>query len=231
MIEGKGFNIKEYILARADEKIKSVAQILTFTFEEQKEYIILLKNLESTNSSSSSTTEKGKALEEIVQFVIEKSAVFDIHSNVRTSSNEIDILARLNGKGKYFKGQGLLDFHDSFLSECKNYNKKVDVTWVGKFYSLVKYTKNNLGIIFSYKGLSGDKWHNAVGLTKKIFLLETDERYIIDFNYNDFKILSEGKSFIELISEKIFNLKNDTSIQSFIAEHPNQKLFPKEKSS
>ncbi|NCT39912.1 acetylglutamate semialdehyde dehydrogenase [Bacillus sp. EB93] len=227
MIEGKGYHLKEYILAFADEKINDVAQILTFTGEEQKEYIKLLETFKTTNSSRSSTKEKGKALEEIVQYILDKSAVFEVYSNVRTSSNEIDILARLNAKGKYFKGQGLLDFHDSFLSECKNYNKKVDVTWVGKFYSLVKYTKNNLGILFSYKGLSGDKWHNAVGLTKKLYLLEEDERYIIDFNYNDFKKLSEGKSFIELITEKIFNLKNDTSIYRFISEHPNQNLFPK----
>lgn len=227
MIEGKGFHIKEYILAFADEKINDVAQVLTFTLDEQKEYITLLETFKTTNSSGSSTGEKGKALEEIVQFVLHKSAVFEIFSNVRTSSNEIDILARLNTKGRYFKGQGLLDFHDSFLSECKNYNKKVDVTWVGKFYSLMKYTKNNLGILFSYKGLSGDKWHNAVGLTKKLYLLEEEDRCIIDFNYNDFIKLSEGKSFIELITEKIFNLKNDTSIQSFISEHPNQDLFRK----
>jgi hypothetical protein len=222
MIEGKGYNIKEFLFAIADQEINSAAEILKFNSVQLQEYTNLLERFKKTNSSRSSTTEKGKSLEEIVQFVLTEAAVFEIYSNVRTSSNEIDVLTRLNKKGKFFKAQGLLEFQDTFLSECKNYNKKVDVTWVGKFYSLMRYTKKNLGILFSYKGMSGQNWHNAVGLTKKIYLSDETERYIIDFSYNDFKALAEGESFIDLINNKIFNLQNDTSIESFITDHPNQ---------
>lgn len=226
MIESKGASLKEYLFAQADEKILEFNNLLTFNHTELEEYKKLLETFHKTNSSKATTKEKGESLEKIVKFVIEKTGMFETYENVQTSSNEIDILARLNSRGKYFKAQGLLDFENTFLSECKNYNKKVDVTWVGKFYTLMKYTTNELGILFSYKGLSGKNWNDATGLIKKLHLYDKDS-YIIDFNYKDFLLLSNGVSFLNLIINKKFNIKNDTSITSFLVQHPNQDYFKK----
>ncbi|MFB3161965.1 hypothetical protein ABLO26_11355 [Neobacillus sp. 179-J 1A1 HS] len=85
------------------------------------------------------------------------------------------------------------------------------------------YTKNNLGIIFSYHGLSGPGWRNAEGLVKKIFLSEDVQ--IIDFNINDFILIAEGVSFIKLINDKRFALESDTSFKQLIEAHPNQSKF------
>jgi hypothetical protein len=219
----KGIDFKTYVSLYADEEIKNAEKLFNFNYEELQAYKDLLEKFETINSSSYSQKEKGKALEEIVSFILNKSIIFEVYRNVSTSSNEIDLLVRLNKKGIYFITQGLLSFEQKFLCECKNYNSKISATWVGKFYSLLRVTSNKLGIIFSYHGLTGKNWDDAIGLTKKFYLKSCEK--IIDFNISDFKKLAEGESFIDLINNKIFALQNDTNINKFIKEHPNSILL------
>lgn len=222
-----GFDIKEYYLHGLDQSLSNFnKEILKFSEKEQEEYKLLFKHFEDTNGSpTTSTTDKGKALEDIVTFIFEKSVIFEIHKNVRTSSNEIDLLIRLNKRGQFLKAQGLVDFRNNLLSECKNYNKTIGVTWVGKFFSLLVSTENELGIIFSYKGLTGSSWNNATGLTKKFFL--KTKHIILDFNIYDFALLNENHSLIDILNNKIFQLQNDTNISLEVSEHPAQLLFKK----
>jgi len=220
-----GYDLKDYFFQKLDSDLSNFnREFLKFNERELTEYNLLLQHFEATNGSTkTSTTDKGKSLEDIVTFIFEKSIIFEIYKNVKTSSNEIDLLIRLNQKGKYLKAQGLVDFRDDLLSECKNYNKKIDVTWVGKFYSLLNATNNNLGIIFSYKGLSGDSWKFASGLTKKFYL--HSNHLILDFNIDDFTLLKENHSLVDLLNNKIFQLQNDTNIALEISDHPAQLLI------
>lgn len=219
----KAANLKTYLTYLVDEKIKKVDDLLSLNSDELKEYQDLLADFKRTNSSSASTEDKGKSLESIVSFILNKSVVFEIYENVRTSTNEVDLLIRFNRRGNYLSAQGLLSFEPNFLCECKNYNKSIDVTWIGKFYSLIKVSKNSLGILFSYHGLSGNGWNHASGLVKKIYMSDEKSIKIIDFNINDFEKIANGESFISLISNKILNLENDTNIKHFISDHPNKK--------
>lgn len=69
-----------------------------------------------------------------------------------TTGRVIDIK---RNKVLFMVNEGIVKLPNKFITECKNHNKKVDVTWVGKFYSLMNLTDNSLGILFSYKGLTG----------------------------------------------------------------------------
>ncbi|MGG0716274.1 acetylglutamate semialdehyde dehydrogenase [Robertmurraya massiliosenegalensis] len=224
MISVKGIDIKEYLLAEMDDQIEKSSSLLRFSEKELVKYNELLKHFKDVNGSGATNEEKGKALEDLVNYIIDKSVIFEGYKNVRTSSNEIDILIRLSKKGNFLKAQGLIIIQDNFLAECKNYNSSVSSTWVGKFSSLMNYTQNQLGILFSYHGLSGSGWNDATGLTKKL-LLSDKKTYIIDFNFNDFEQLANGKSFNELIIDKMFALKNDISFSHLITSHPNQNLI------
>ena len=90
--------------------------------------------------------QKGQKLEELTSILFEKSVenLFDVYKNCRTSTNEIDLLirwtenARLSGINNAFPC-----FGESFLSECKNYDGPVSVTFVGKFCSLMSVTNTN----------------------------------------------------------------------------------------
>lgn len=113
--------------------------------------------------------------------------------------------------------------NDRVLLECKNYNKKIDVTWIGKFYSLLRTSKTRIGIIFSYRGFTGTNWNDGVGLVKKIFLI--DNTIILDFSLKDFEKIAEGISILKIINSKILSLKYDTQIENYISEHPLENEF------
>jgi hypothetical protein len=164
----KAFDLKNFIVQVVGDAIEGANKVFSFNDEEMASYKVLLTRFIDTNSSDTSTSKKGNSLEEIVAYIIEKSVVFETIQNVRTSSNEIDHLVRLNQMGNVFKSQGLLSFEDKFLAECKNYDGSISVTWVGKFFSLMTYTKNHLGIIFSFHGLSGPNWRNAEGCRRQV---------------------------------------------------------------
>ncbi|WP_312754083.1 restriction endonuclease [Rummeliibacillus suwonensis] len=221
-MSNRGYYLKKYLEA-IDLEHENILNEFRFTSDELSTYNELLNNLITTNSnSSSSSTEKGKVLEDIVSFIMEKSIIFSVCRNVRTSTNEIDLLVQLNYRGIALIKDGIIPQYPPFLCECKNYYKTISVTWVGKFYSLLKTSKNNFGILFSYNGFSGKGWSNANGLAKKIYL--TDQSKIIDFSLEDFRSLA-NKSFLEILNEKIFNLENDVCITQFISNHPNEQAF------
>ncbi|MCT6925268.1 acetylglutamate semialdehyde dehydrogenase [Metasolibacillus sp.] len=203
---------KEY-LKICEEEGEDVLDSLKFSSEDSKMYSNLLDVFIKTNSSTNtSTATKGKALENLVEFIFEKSNIFTINKNVRTSTNEIDLLVKLNKPGIDFMKAGYISLDNYLLCECKNYNKTIGVTWTGKFYSLLKTSKKKIGIIFSYHGLSGKSWSGSSGLVRKINLLSDNTCKILSFSLPDFKLLEQGYSFASIIERKIEALDNDTAL-------------------
>jgi len=232
-----GLSPKQYLLQMYDTEEKRFREITRLDTEEKLEYKKLLAHLKKVHEkdqdakkkkikSQYSTTDKGKALEELVSFLLEKSSVFEVHENIRNSTNEIDQLLILNHKGRKF--EEFLDLPDYiYLSECKNYNKKIGVTWVGKFFSLLTSNKSKIGFLFSYYGFAGSSWNSSVGLVKKLFLTKeklNERTYIIDINLKDFERIEEGCSLLEIIQAKIKALRLDTNFEKFLElKHPAQK--------
>ena len=168
---------------------------------------------------------KGEALEELVSYLITISGgIFYVDRNLRTSTNEIDQIVSLTPKGKILLGHHLINSKlESFLGECKNYNKSVDVTYVGKFCSLLLTNQIKFGLLFSYHGISGSRWSNASGLIKKFYLhKEKDEdRYcIIDFSRDDFIAVDNGENFLQIVENKLMALRFDTDYARYLSKHP-----------
>ncbi|MDQ0186938.1 acetylglutamate semialdehyde dehydrogenase [Cytobacillus kochii] len=220
---------KEYYLQFLQDRKDVFREITRLNKSEKETYLKLLEYLNEVNKNRTmySNNIKGKALEDIVNFILEKSSVFEIKQNIHTSSNEVDHLVMLNSTGREFQNLGYLDIRgEHFISECKNYSGKVGVTWAGKFYSLVSVLSCRLGILFSYNGFSGRGWNDAVGLTKKLFLTREkieDRIFIIEFNISDFEEIANGKSFLEILDAKMNGLKTDTNFSHHLKEHPAQK--------
>ncbi|MEI4801291.1 acetylglutamate semialdehyde dehydrogenase [Bacillus sp. FJAT-51639] len=226
MENNRELSAKEYFLQCLKDKERVFKEITRLSQAEKETYIGLLENLKKVNKNRKdySNKEIGKSLEDIVSFILNKSSVFEVKENIHTSSNEVDQLVLLNSTGKEFQREGYLDIRgEHFLSECKNYDGKIGVTWPGKFYSLLSVQSCKLGILFSYKGLTGTGWNDAVGLTKKLFLTRErieDKIYIIEFNIQDFDDIANGLSFLEILEAKINALKTDTNFSHFITNHP-----------
>lgn len=168
---------------------------------------------------------KGKSLEELATYLLKISGdLFEVKQNLRTTTNEIDQVFIPTQKAKVLIANGIIDKHyELFLGECKNYNKSVDVTYVGKFCSLLLTNQIKFGLLFSYRGISGSGWSNASGLVKKFYLhKEKDEdRYcIIAFSKDDFIAIDNGENFLQIVEDKLLSLRLDTDFREYLSKHP-----------
>lgn len=201
----------------------SYKKICEFNDEEIKEYNKLLKEFKNINSSNSTTNEKGRALENLATYTIKTTHVFDVYKNIRTTTNELDQLVKITDNNRLLIGLKIIDERlANFIGECKNYQDKIPVTYVGKICSLLTTTQNKICILFSYNGVTGKNWENAEGLIKKFYLSKEklEERFcIIDFNVKDFDEIAKGNNFLQIVENKITALKNDTDYSNFIKEH------------
>ncbi|EJZ71381.1 restriction endonuclease [Lachnoanaerobaculum sp. OBRC5-5] len=170
---------------------------------------------------SSTTKSKGNKLEELTAVLFAKAFpnIFDVKKNCRTSSNEVDLLvswkdaASRIGLTNDFDGLG-----STFLCECKNYEGKVNVTYVGKFFSLMSYTDTKFGILVAWDGVTGKGWSDGLGLIKKLALAE--KRYIIVLTKEDFyDIYQRNKNVFELLRDKYQSLKHDIMYDNYVSKH------------
>lgn len=205
-------------------------EICKMSDTEKATYCELLNHFQAVNGNRASKAEKGAALENLVSFLIKVSGnIFTVSRNVRTNTNEIDQIVRLNEKGRGLLAAGVLPKRfELFLGECKNHAASIGVGYIGKFYSLLQTTDTRTGILFSYHGISGSKWSHGSGLVRKIYLQrerEEDRVAIIDFCIQDFQAVADGGNFIEIVANKLDTLQFDTSISSFISQHPAEPIF------
>lgn len=183
------------------------------------------------------TKDVGDALEDLVNFIIKKTFFFKVSANVRTGTNEIDQVIRLSKQGKialerFGIPRSMLHIKDDiFLGECKNYNTALSVTYIGKFYSLLKQCDCSVGIIFTYKGISGKEktWSDGHGLARVIRLIEkysnnNDKFYMLEFNLKDYEDILKGKSFFDLLEAKITSLQIAANHEVFLEEPLPEKL-------
>lgn len=221
-------------ISRALEVLKQLPDELSFekicemSAEQMETYKRLLMQFKKANGTNASDQEKGKALEELVSYLLKVSGeIFRVDRNLRTTTNEIDQMVTLKVNGKVLLKHNIINSRfDCFLCECKNYSKSVDVTYTGKFCSLMLTNNVKLGILFSYYGVSGMGWSNSSGLIKKFYLHKekVEDRYcIINFSLKEFESILEGKNFLQIVEEQLISLQVDTDYSRYLAKHPAEK--------
>lgn len=230
-----------------DEKTKQIEDILTQMNSEGLSIPDLLEHqllkdrsfLDMTNETKTKfascldqltgtfpcTKSKGDILEDLACCLMYSGPnLLSVYRNCRTSTNEIDLLLRMTPKGHSIlpKQYGFLNAQDCLLCECKNYSGKLGVTYIGKFYSLLKLSGCKIGILFTVYGLTGrSKWLDGIGLVKKIAL--KDSIYILAFSTNDYIMINTGqKLFWDLLEEKYMSLQHDIDISQFVEHHESE---------
>ena len=214
---------------RVDLKMSTLSKYVAWTDDDFEEYEKLLNKLKSIKRKrKSSTSEIGKALENIVTFIFEKSFFYKVYSNKHTATNEIDEFIVLSNRGKQalhdtgLTRELLISEQDYFLCECKNYKETVAATWVGKFNTLLDVCGDcEVGLIFSCNGLTGSEnsWNDAHGLTKIIYRIHEDKgknkkRFILDINLKDLEKIKDMRcSIFDIVQKKkealIANVKSE----------------------
>lgn len=226
------YNIKQYLQEIIEDPIKVFRELTTWSDEDKREYAVLLDELKKPFDKRNETTKsKGDRLENLVSFIIKKTYFFDIYRNIHTGTNEIDEVITLSCAGKqalatYNISRDLLEIDsDISIGECKNYNSTLDVTYVGKFYSLLVSTDVSFGIIFTQKGLTGneEEYHDAYGLVKVLRIIEKYQNKrnltIITFTLDDYEKLKDGISFFDIIKSKKIALQISAGYENFIEEY------------
>lgn len=242
-------NKKEDILT-AIEFLKSLSEIdkdfamnEAFKHSNKEECLKTIENIEKINEKikleknkskkGNLTLTKGKELEKLASQILGVGNLYNIYSNIKCDSNEIDLLLSLASTGQSLSMFLPTELKEDIIVECKNYNKKIDVTWTGKLYSLIKYKNVKTAILFSYLPLKGrNNWDSAKGLVKKLYL--KDDVLIINITVDDVKKIlledydpikeKEYNNIISLIRSKIKDIKYHTDFSKFIQNHPAECL-------
>lgn len=191
-----------------------------FKIYKEKLEIFRRLNEKSQDGDKVVPIKKGEILEDLVSYLLFQSGLYKIRKNIRNNTNEVDLELEINDLGNIVNPILPDIMKKVVLCECKNYNKTIDVTWIGKFYSLLKTTDNSVGIIFSYKGLTGkNEWHAGKGLIKKIFL--KDGKAILNFDIDDFDAIAKEEKILPVIINDKYNcLKYQTDVTKYISNHP-----------
>lgn len=226
------YNIKQYLQEIIQNSLDIFHELTSWSDKDKQEYSLLLDELKKPFDKNFETTKsKGDRLENLVSFIIKKSYFFDIYRNVHTGTNEIDEIITLSSAGKqalatYNISRDLLEIDtDISIGECKNYNSTLDVTYVGKFYSLLVSTNVSFGIIFTQRGLTGNEneYHDAYGLVKVLRIIEKYQNKrdltIITFTIEDYEKLKDGISFFDLIKSKKIALQLSSNYDNFLKEY------------
>ena len=226
------YNIKQYLQQIVQNSLDIFNELTSWSDRDKQEYSLLLEELKKPFDKNVETTKsKGDRLENLVSFIIKKSYFFDLYRNVHTGTNEIDEVITLSPAGKqalttYNISRELLEIDsDISIGECKNYNSTLNVTYVGKFYSLLVSTDVSFGIIFTQEGLTGNEneYHDAYGLVKVLRIIEkyqnSRDLTIIAFTLDDYEKIKDGVSFFDLIKSKKIALQLSSNYDTFLQEY------------
>ncbi len=184
------------------------------------------KYLDGLQKKYNKTKEQGDVLENLAScLMFSEYDIFKLMKNIRTSSNEIDLLVTLSDKGKMIVPKLFSFLGEKFLCECKNYSSTLSVTYVGKFYSLLKATNSKIGILFTINGVTGiNNWKDSKAFIRKVALKE--DVAILVFEINDYKEIKENNiQFLDLVEKKYHSLMDDISYEQFISPHRAEKEF------
>lgn len=169
--------------------------------------------------------EKGELLEELAKKVLNVRNIFSVEERVECESNEIDLLLQPATNNTIYSRLLPQYLQKDCLVECKNHKKPIDVTLVGKFYSLMRYKNVKFGFMVSNKEITGKSpWEDAVGLTKKLHL--KDDTFIINITIKMIKDLLESDiSIISIIKNEVNKIIYHTKFDSHITSHPAETLM------
>lgn len=230
-MNNRGLTPKELII----EKVKKLNELTKWSDEQLEEYRKLYNSFLNSNKKKKKTEDvhkdKGDKLEDLVNFIFNNSFFLSVYPNKRTSVNEIDQFVVISDYGlqaihEFNYNIELLGLNENHLiCECKNYHDKIPATWVGKFNTLLNVSgSTQLGIIFSYHGLTGQEnnWYDAHGLTKIIYKMsnEGEKSFILDFNKSDFeKLLDINVNIFDIIKAKKISLISNISSHKLLEEN------------
>lgn len=150
-----------------------------------------------------SNHEKKESLESLSDLLFESITVTAVkEKNFRGKTNEIDLVIENTGGN----GFSLFDDYGQYvLVECKNWADPVSAKEIRDFAGKMEYTGVQLGILFARHGITGENT-DADRLVEKF---AQNGQYIVVIDGKDLERIGNGKSFYQIIEERLWRLRFD----------------------
>jgi hypothetical protein len=158
---------------------------------------------ERADDSSSSHAARGKALEELVVYLMEKiPGVSVIGTNTVSAfeSEEIDV-----GLKNLRSSQGLSFLPTFFVVECKNWSRKVGSAEVAWFDWKVRSRGQELGILVATQGITG-RSHEMSSAKEIVASALREKRQLVVITKSDIEDVAETADLVRVIEDRIGEL-------------------------
>jgi hypothetical protein len=152
---------------------------------------------------------KGKLLEIIAKMLLDSCNCFETVSNVQTSTNEIDILVKLNPFSLIVPA--LRTWGGHCIAECKFHDSYMSTSWVDKLNTVMQTHGATVGILFSKKGIATTG--RGVNVRHKIHLLSVMKSYIIPFDRRDVVDIANGENFLNILSNNFIEAQMGSKLR------------------
>lgn len=157
--------------------------------------------------NAKTNNEKGGFLEQLLAYILFSQSNFEVLCNLRGIKDETDLrLRNFESKDPFINELGRY-----ILVEAKNTKKTIPVKEVNDFISNVRSGGCNSGILFSLKGVTGEKKNkDALYTIRQAY--HKDKIIILIFREKDLKDIIHGVNFKDLLLEKYEQLRFDSWI-------------------
>lgn len=159
----------------------------------------LLRSADSAPSNS----EKGKALERLIEFMFSSiRGVSDPQKNQESAfgTQEVDLAF-------YVSEETHFPFDvEVFLAECKNWSSKVNGRTVDEFRSLLRRRACGVGILVATSGVTGDKATRTEACRHIEEALSMDKIKIVVLTRNEIESITSVKELVTLLRDKHLSL-------------------------
>lgn len=140
---------------------------------------------------------KGHIYEQIVFTLFRDIKGVNAYTNVRTATNEIDVLVELGAYAGYVTP--LRHWGDKMICECKNHKGNVNGTWLSKLHSVLQLHSAKVGILVSRKGLARKSKLNH---KLQLYAVAQPPAVILCLNWNDLNACANGTNFLNLLNKR-----------------------------
>ncbi len=147
---------------------------------------------------------KGLALETLAQYTLSCMPGCRTTVRKRTTASEIDIVCSMEGVESDFRSE----LGRYFVCECKDWKKAVDFSAVAKFCRVLDSIKSRFGIIFSPKGISGQR-NTKYAASEPQKLFQTHGIVLVVIDRDDLASIANGNNFVNLLRNKYEGVRLD----------------------
>ncbi len=150
----------------------------------------------------------GKALERLAHYLLSSIPGCRAHMRWPSHSTDYDVIGVFEGPIQDFRW----DTGRHFVCECKDWRKPADFTTFAKFCRVLDSTKCRFGILFSKKGLSGER-RTEDARREQLKVFQDRGVVVIVVDESDLKRLAKGENFITMMRSKYEEVRLDLKLK------------------